>query len=446
MKYASQKKAFLHQAHQVSVNDSATLRNAVVLVVDGLGAGFLGPYGNTWVPTPAFNRLAAQSVLVEHAWSDCPELLGAYRSLWQGCHAVCPPTTTAGSLAEELGKVGVATTLCTDDVSLTQHDLATHFEHQVTVELERPTQPARTSETSQTAMLATAGLSQLERLRPPYCLWMHAQGMSGPWDASLELRRALADETDPDPPTYVKRPERTLKQDEDPDVAWGDSLAYAAQIMQLDLTLGWLLTVLDSDPHREDTLLILTSYRGYPLGEHLTVGYEGAGLHSELLHIPLLVRFPSGVHQAVRLPGSCQLAAVYGTLANWFSTGGPTSWSATDLADAVTDPAARLNQRAVSTSGERLAIRTPGWFLTGINQLESGASPSADVDGIGNPSSSPKLFVKPDDRWEVNEIADRRPDIVDTLRAELAKFLHAAKHQRVEELGPIPDDLLDAHS
>jgi hypothetical protein len=49
-------------------------RNTLVVVVDRLGAGFLGPYGATWLDTPALNRLAGQSLLIEHVLSDSPEL------------------------------------------------------------------------------------------------------------------------------------------------------------------------------------------------------------------------------------------------------------------------------------------------------------------------------------------------------------------------------------
>ena len=59
-----------------------SLRNAVIVVIDRLGAGFLGPYGATWLDTPALNRLASQSLLIEHPLSDSPELVQVYRSFW----------------------------------------------------------------------------------------------------------------------------------------------------------------------------------------------------------------------------------------------------------------------------------------------------------------------------------------------------------------------------
>ena len=48
--------------------------NAICLVFDRLHAGYLGAYGNSWIETPAFDRLASQSFLFDRALIDSPEL------------------------------------------------------------------------------------------------------------------------------------------------------------------------------------------------------------------------------------------------------------------------------------------------------------------------------------------------------------------------------------
>ncbi|MEO2022879.1 MAG: hypothetical protein ABGX05_13745, partial [Pirellulaceae bacterium] len=64
------------------------MSRAIIIVVDRLGSGFLGPYGNTWVDTPAINRFASQSILWEHFLSDSPLLSSIYQSYWSGKHAL----------------------------------------------------------------------------------------------------------------------------------------------------------------------------------------------------------------------------------------------------------------------------------------------------------------------------------------------------------------------
>ncbi|MCA9271095.1 MAG: hypothetical protein KDA41_21585, partial [Planctomycetales bacterium] len=61
-------------------------RSAVVVVVDRLGAGWLGPYGCTWVDTPHFNRLAAESAIFENCLALSPNVADAYAAWWTGRH------------------------------------------------------------------------------------------------------------------------------------------------------------------------------------------------------------------------------------------------------------------------------------------------------------------------------------------------------------------------
>ena len=64
--------------------------NAICLVLDRLHAGYVGAYGNSWIETPALDRLASRSLVFDRALVDSPELERLYRSYWQGWHALCP--------------------------------------------------------------------------------------------------------------------------------------------------------------------------------------------------------------------------------------------------------------------------------------------------------------------------------------------------------------------
>ena len=39
--------------------------NAIIVAIDRLHAGYLGCYGNAWILTPAFNRLAAEGFVFD---------------------------------------------------------------------------------------------------------------------------------------------------------------------------------------------------------------------------------------------------------------------------------------------------------------------------------------------------------------------------------------------
>lgn len=63
---------------------SVSGQNILCLAVDRLNADFLGAYGNAWVETPAFDALAAESVLFDSFFATSLDLETLYRAFWRG--------------------------------------------------------------------------------------------------------------------------------------------------------------------------------------------------------------------------------------------------------------------------------------------------------------------------------------------------------------------------
>ncbi len=59
-------------------------KNILCLAVDRLNADFLGAYGNAWVETPAFDALAAESILFDSFFGTSLDLETLYRAFWRG--------------------------------------------------------------------------------------------------------------------------------------------------------------------------------------------------------------------------------------------------------------------------------------------------------------------------------------------------------------------------
>ena len=92
--------------------------NAICLVIDRLHAGYLGCYGNSWIVTPEFNRLAAESFVFDQAFVDAAGLADLYRAWWTGRHRLESSDGTvsaAVALPAQLAAKGVPLTLFTDD-------------------------------------------------------------------------------------------------------------------------------------------------------------------------------------------------------------------------------------------------------------------------------------------------------------------------------------------
>lgn len=66
---------------------------------------------------------------------------------------------------------------------------------------------------------------------------------------------------------------------------------YDAEVAYQDHKLAQLLSLLDEPETRDNTLVIIASDHGEMLGEHNLMGH-GIGLYQELIHVPLMIRFP----------------------------------------------------------------------------------------------------------------------------------------------------------
>ena len=211
-----------------------TQRSAVVVVVDRLGAGWLGPYGNTWIETPGFNRLASQSLLFETALSDNAELSSYYRSVWTGQHACANSCDGPNSLDALLASTAVETHLLTDCQQLAGFPFVSEFDRLTEVPLMAVDSNAETMGDTQLARLFATAADAVLDSQEPFCLWVHATGLNGPWDAPLELREQFAEDDDPSAPGFVEVPERRLDQGFDPDWLLGIQHACAGQVVLLD--------------------------------------------------------------------------------------------------------------------------------------------------------------------------------------------------------------------
>jgi sulfatase-like protein len=402
--------------------------SAVVLVIDRLGAGWLGPYGNTWLDTPNFNRLAAHAVLCESILTDAPDLNSVYRSYWTGRHPLEPIDAAAAHLPALAETAGAETVLLTDDSQVAQHALAATFsQRRVVPQTDASKNAASIEQTELFAFFDAARAAVSEPTRSDL-LWLHSRGMSGTWDAPLELRYQFADEDDPQPPDFIAPSELLLGEDFDPDALLGFVHAYAGQVALLDMCLGMLLDALEEHPRAGETLLVVTSPRGYPLGEHRRIGPCDDALYGELLHVPLLIRFPSDEHALAR---STRIAQPHETFALVAESCGWTMQAADRVSHLLSDVRGEsfdASGAACAISRGQRAIRTPAWFLR-------------ESQTTGGPRH--ELFAKPDDRYEANEVASRCGDVVELLAAELDRFESTARAGRLAEAAPLAELLCD---
>jgi arylsulfatase A-like enzyme len=186
-----------------------------------------------------------------------------------------------------------------------------------------------------------------------------------------------------------------------------------------------MLEFLEGLPAGRETLLTLTSSRGFPLGEHRRVGPCDEALYGELVQIPWMMQFPSSDETIGRSQALVEPADLWATLLDaWGIEGAPASPTAASLLPIVRRQAESLHDRlCILGPNGRRAIRTPAWHLL--------------------TDSEPALFAKPDDRWEVNDVATRCQEVAECLQDALMQYDLTLPVGRVSELPPLSDALLN---
>ena len=115
--------------------------------------------------------------------------------------------------------------------------------------------------------------------------FVHRAGFSGRWpgrSARLPSSR-LAETFD----VMAGRRGLTTEESDHLHALYDDALSY------LDHHLGRLLAALEAEPDRDRTWIIITADHGEQLGEHGRLGHDCV-LYPEVLHVPLIVRYPRG--------------------------------------------------------------------------------------------------------------------------------------------------------
>jgi arylsulfatase A-like enzyme len=243
-------------------------------------------------------------------------------------------------------------------------------------------------------------------------LWLHARGYRGAWDAPVAYRRTMLEEEDPPPAMFVAPPAREAVSDHD--VLLQLRAAYAAQTQVLDECVAAALAAIEDFELQSSTAIVLVGARGFALGEHGMVGAKVEALYGELLHVPCLVRVPGGEAPLPRGSKLMQPSDIRNLITSAVSR--VIESPAEHGASGKPLPGALEREYVVARGrqGER-AIRTAAWML---RRPPTGPAEGSDA-GEGAAPETAELYLKPDDRWEANEIASRMPEERDRLLAIL---------------------------
>jgi arylsulfatase A-like enzyme len=381
---------------------------ALVIAVSGFHLGYLGCYGNEWIATPALDRIAAEGIVFDQHYADRPDAPGAWHAWRTGRYGLPtadepPPSAPEPDLLHLLRARGVRTRLVCDPHFNAPDDALSGWDEVRRVRDDKCNeQPAQTVQTTLEALDGGAEGGDV-------LVWVSLSTLLPPWDS------ASADHEDGDPlpvgPGHAS------------DVAAFRRLqdAYAQCVTRLDEAIGVLLEEeIDRRGEAGRILVALTADCGLALHQHGLVGALPHCLHDEVIHIPLILRLPDRAEAGRRVFGLTQSVDLAPTLLEAFGAPVPDAVHGRSLWPLIRGQAREIRAYACAglQAGEAVewALRTPDWgFVYPVR-------PAA-----GKPPRSPQLHVKPDDRWEVNNVLQHRLELAEHFEQALRDFVKATR-------------------
>lgn len=436
----------------------------IVLVLNRARPDFIGAYGAEAVATPNLDQLAAEGVVFDQHFAERPSVAGSRRAWNTGCLSAPATLRAPMNLAERLWQAKVRSILVGSEQCPSRRlpfgqgwETSLWLRRNRLAELNQPTM------VDGTLQLAIDWLEH-QGNQDNWCMWVEVGALRPPWDVNEYADAPAADELEADDPEVratdlVKDAEQMAAARGDPeedaidaepdfdfrpglvrdsekarDRLRGYQQAYGGIMTYVDDLLGQFATLLKELKLYDEVLLLVTGDVGLPLGEHGLVGDSRPWLHEELIHLPLIIRLPGGAGAGRRVQQLTQPLDLPATLADFLkfdwnpACGQGLSWRPIlegkrgKLRDYV---CARLHKHGQ----EEWSIRTHHWHL---------------ILPIENEECTRKrqLYIKPDDRWEVNNLAEQRAETADHLELVLRRYMATAWNDPLVAPPPLNEELL----
>lgn len=354
------------------------LPRALVLQFRRFNMSMLGVYGNEWSWTRTFDRLATRGVVFDQHFAATTDEKLAH-DVWH----ICEP-----EFIRRLNRAGVCT------VRVRMETDPSPPEGWV-IDEPAPIDPKPESLRELRQCVYNA-LDQVPATAPAL-LWIELDPFVAPWRPTNEWLKFYFDTEDDEEtiePWFDHLPP-TIEDDDS--VLERLQTTYAAILSSVDQNLTKLLAGCRSRGFGKNGLTIISADLGEPLGENGLIGRSTDKIGEGLVHLPLILRLPGNAHACRRFSHLTQPADIGATLLNHLGVE-QTGPGVSLLSYFAGQP--RHRDHVTIRGHNEVAIRT-------IDHLLIAPTPN-DVE-------TARLFLKPEDRWEFNDLAKKQEGEVERL-------------------------------
>ncbi|MHC4943828.1 MAG: sulfatase [Planctomycetota bacterium] len=161
---------------------------------------------------------------------------------------------------------------------------------------------------------------------------------------------------------------------------------YDAEIRSMDDSFGHFLAYLKEEGLYEDSLIIVFSDHGEELGEHGFMGWHSHTIFEELIHVPLLIKFPDLNFKGTRLEGLVRTIDIIPTMLDVLDIEPLNDFDGISLMKSIQDEKVEPLMSMTQMGEKHAAIRTQRWKLFNKRLFDLENDPAETMD------SSPSNF------------------------------------------------------
>ena len=399
--------------------------NIVLFGIDSLHAKHLSCYGYHRLTSPHIDRFAEGGTLFENTFSPHVPTTSAYASMLTGMdcfgtqvvalrHKGGLPTTIQ-TLPEILKTAGYNTSC----VGFSGNPSARGFDTYLDYEGWGSWNEGRSPKAQNLNNVTLPELERLSAAEEPFFLFLRHMDPHAPYLPPEPFERMFYHGNETDPANTSMQAVMNFKPFKDFFASWmppGISdkdyviAQYDGAIAYMDACIQQLLTALENKGILDNTIVIMNGDHGETLYEH-DCWFDHHGLYDNVLHVPLIIRYPEKIPAGKRVAGFNQHKDLLPTIL--------------ELAD-IPDPTHTLNGRSLlpliqddwaSNDSEfyitectwmrKHGWRTPEWKLIIALEPDFHFKPELELYD---------LIHDPD---EVRNVADAHPEVVAELRARM---------------------------
>ena len=402
--------------------------NIVLFGIDSLRADHLSCYGYPRLTTPHLDRFARGGTLFEKTFSAHVPTTSAYASMLTGMDCFSTQIVAlrhkgglrpeVKTLAEILKDEGYSTSC----VGFTGNPSSRGFD----TYLDYPAWGSWNEGRSPKAQnLNEVTLPELERLvaqDDPFFLFLRHMDPHAPYLPPEPFERMFYHGDETDPKNKSMEPVMNFKPFRDffaswlpPGVTDKDYVIaqYDGAIAYMDACIQTLFTALEAHGILDNTIVVINGDHGETLYEH-ECWFDHHGVYDNVLHVPLIIRYPKKVPAGKRVTGFNQHKDLVPTVLELADINTPIDFDGQSLMKLVRGEVPSFESEVYLTECtwmRKHGLRTPQWKL--IVALEPDFHFKPEVE----------LYNLIEDPLENTNIADSHPDVVELLQGRMNAWI-----------------------